>query len=197
MSHKPVKTKLFLFMSSWSSRELRFPGGNPDWWTWGHWLYDTRWASWALPCLLVAKPDRTFRPCTDFRKVHAITKPDSYLLPQMEDCVDQVGSAASVNKFDLLKGYWKLHLTPRAREIALFITSSGLYSYTVMLLGLRNAPATFQHLMKQVVPGLQGCAIYLDDIVVYSDTLPENVQHIQTLFDRLTWANLMVNLWVC
>ena len=51
------------------------------------------YSSWASPCLLVAKPDRTFRPCMDFRKVNAVTKPDSYPLPRMEDCLDQVGSA--------------------------------------------------------------------------------------------------------
>lgn len=110
-------------------------------------------SGWASPCLLVKKPDSTVRPCTDFRKVNAVTKPDSFPLPRMEDCVDQVGSARFVSKFDLLKGYWQVPLTPRAREIASFITSTGIYSYTVMPFGLRNAPATFQRLMNKVVSG--------------------------------------------
>ncbi|KAK0145216.1 Retrovirus-related Pol polyprotein from transposon 412 [Merluccius polli] len=46
-------------------------------------------SSWASPCLLVTKPDHTFRPCTDFRKVNKITKPDSFPLPRIDDCVDQ------------------------------------------------------------------------------------------------------------
>ena len=58
-------------------------------------------SSWASPCLLVKKPDSTFRPCTDFRKVNSVTKPDSFPLPRMEDCVDQVGAAKFVSKFDL------------------------------------------------------------------------------------------------
>ena len=61
-------------------------------------------SSWASPCVLVSKPDQTFRPCTDFRKVNNITKPDSYPLPYMEDCVDQVGTVKFVSKFDLFKG---------------------------------------------------------------------------------------------
>ena len=48
-------------------------------------------SSWASPCLLVMKPDHTFPPCPDYRKVNAVTKADSYPLPRMEDCVDQVG----------------------------------------------------------------------------------------------------------
>lgn len=88
----------------------------------------------------------------------------------MENCIDQVGSAKFVSKFDLLKGYWQVPLSKRAREISAFITPSGLSSYTVMPFGLRNAPATCQRLMNRVVPGLSGCAVYLDDVVVYSDT---------------------------
>lgn len=68
-------------------------------------------SSWASPCVLVRKPDKTFRPCTDFRKVNGITKADSYPLPRMEDCVDQVDTAKFVSKFDLLKGYWRVPLS--------------------------------------------------------------------------------------
>lgn len=63
-------------------------------------------SSWSSPCLLVKKPDSTFRPCTDFRKVNAVTTPDSFPLPRTDDCIDLVGSAKYVSKFDLLKGYW-------------------------------------------------------------------------------------------
>lgn len=47
-------------------------------------------SAWNSPCLLVPKADGTFRFCTDFRKVNALTKPNSYPLPQIEDCIDQV-----------------------------------------------------------------------------------------------------------
>lgn len=57
--------------------------------------------------------------------------------------MDQVGSAKFVSKFDLLKGYWQVPLTIRTREIAAFITPSGLRLYTVMPFGLRHAPAHF------------------------------------------------------
>ena len=154
-------------------------------------------SSWASPCLLVSKPDNTYRPCTDFRKVNNITKPDVFPLPRMEDCIDQVGSATYVSKFDLLKGYWQVPLSKRAQEICAFITPSGLYKYTVMPFGLRNAPATFQRLMNQVVAGLEGCAVYLDDVVTHSDTWSEHIHRIRALFDRLVWAGLTVNLAKC
>jgi hypothetical protein len=66
---------------------------------------------WSSPCLLVPKPDGTFRFCTDYRKVNAVTVPDSYPLPRIDDCVDTIGSARYMTKLDLLKGYWQVPLT--------------------------------------------------------------------------------------
>lgn len=143
-------------------------------------------SSWASPCLLVEKADKSPRFCTDFRKVNAVTKPDAYPLPRIEDCIDQVGAAQFVSKFDLLKGYWQVPLTDRAREISAFITPSGLFSYTVMSFGLRNAPATFQRLMNMVVSRLDGCAVYLDDVVIYSEMWQEHIACIQSLFAKAT-----------
>ena len=60
-------------------------------------------SSWASPCLLVDKADKSPRFCTDYHKVNRVTKPDAFPLPLIEDCMDQVGSAQFVSKFDLLK----------------------------------------------------------------------------------------------
>lgn len=88
----------------------------------------------------------------------------------MEDCVDQVGSAKYTSILDLLKGYWQVALSPRAQEISVFVTPTGLYSYKIMPFGLRNAPATFQRLMNRVVAGLTGCAVYVDNVVIFGNT---------------------------
>ena len=154
-------------------------------------------SSWTSPCLLVGKPDGTFRFCTDYRKLNTVTKPDSFPLPRMEDCIDLVGSARFVTKIDLLKGYYQVPLTKRAQELSAFVTPSGLYSYNVMSFGLRNAPSTFQRLMNRVISGLDGCAVYLDDCIVTGDTWEQHVSRLRALFARLVEANLTVNLAKC
>ena len=148
------------------------------------------YSSWTSPCLLVKKANGTHRFYSDYRKLNNVTKPDSFPLPRMEDCVDQVGSAKFVTKLDFLKGYWQVPLTERARELSAFVTSSGLYEYKVMPFGLRNAAATFQRLMNQVVANLDGCAVYLDDVVVYSDTWGSHLERLHHLFTRLAHASL-------
>lgn len=110
---------------------------------------------------------------------------------------DQVGGARFVTKFDLLKVYWHVPLIARAKEISSFITPWGLFSYSVMPFGLRNAPATFERLMNRVLAGLEGCSAYLDDVVMFSDTWEAHVQRLCAVFDRLAPTNLTVNLAKC
>ncbi len=145
-----------------------------------HRIAEPACSSWASPCLLADKADGSDRFRTDFRKVNAVTKRDCYPMPCMEDCIDQGGSAKCVTKLDLLKGYWQVPLTPR--EISSFLTPWGLFSYSVMPFGLRNAPATFQRLMNRVLAGQSGFAAYLDDVVVFSDTWEAHVQRLNAVF---------------
>lgn len=142
-------------------------------------------SSWASPCLLGTEQD----PQKD-----KITKPDSFPLSCMDDCVVQVGSSKFVIKCDLLKGCWQVLLSKRAQEVASFIPPSGIYLYKVMPFGQRNAPATFQRLMNRVVDCLEGCAEHLDYAVIYSDAWENHGQHIEALFDRLAWAHLTIDL---
>ena len=131
-------------------------------------------SSWSSPCILVPKPDGSYRMCTDYRKVNSVTKTDTFPIPRMDDCIDKVGKAKYVTKFDLLKGFWQVPLTDRAKEISAFVTPYGLYQYKVMPFGMKNSPASFQRLINKVIADLEGCEAYIDDVIIYSDTWEEH-----------------------
>ena len=151
-------------------------------------------SQWSSPCVLVPKADGSYRFCTDFRRVNAVTKSDSYPLPRIDDCIDSIGHARYVTKFDLLKGYWQVPLTTRAREISAFVTPDGLYEYTVMPFGMKNAPATFQRMINQVIMDLEGCQAYIDDVIVYSNNWDQHIKQLHAFLCRLQEARLTVNL---
>lgn len=73
------------------------------------------------------KSNQTVHLCIDFCKVNGVTKSDVYPIPQLEDCVDRIGHAQFVSKFDLLTGYWQVPLTERARDVSAFVTLDSLY----------------------------------------------------------------------
>ncbi|MES9950010.1 MAG: RNase H-like domain-containing protein [Candidatus Thiodiazotropha sp.] len=151
-------------------------------------------SAWSSPCILVPKPDGTYRMCTDFRKINLLTKTDSFPMARIDDCIDNIGHAKYVTKFDLLKGFWQIPLTDRAKEVSAFVTPDGLYQYKVMPFGMKNSPATFQRLVNMIIAGLDGCKAYIDDAIIYSDTWDKHLGIIRDFFDRLSEAKLTINL---
>ena len=159
-----------------------------------HGIIEPSRSPWSSPCVLVPKADGTWRFCTDFRKVNNVTKSDCFPLPRIDDCIDCTGSLQFVSKFDLLKGYWQVPLSEEPKAISAFATPDGLYQYTVMPFGMRHVPATFQWMINHIIAGLEGCAAYLDDVVVYSQTFEDHMLQLRTLLNKFKGANLTVNL---
>ena len=75
--------------------------------------------------------------CTDYRKVNSVTKTDSFPIPRIDNCTDKVGNSKYVTKFDLLKGFWQVPLTDKAKEVSAFASPNGLYRYKVMPFGMK------------------------------------------------------------
>ncbi|KAK3880561.1 hypothetical protein Pcinc_014957 [Petrolisthes cinctipes] len=149
---------------------------------------------WSSPVVLVPKPGGTYRMCVDYRRVNAVTVPDSYPLPHMDDIIDDLGSARFISKLDLLQGYYQVPLTERAQPISAFATPTGLWEFVVLPFGMRNAPGTFQRLMNHLTAELTGVRVYLDDLVVWSDSWEDHIERLRKLFEVLQGACLTVNL---
>ena len=151
-------------------------------------------SSWSSPCILVPGHDGGFRFCTDFRKVNDRARSDSFPIPRIADCIDQVGNARFVGTFDMLKGYWQVPLAQRAREISAFVTPSGLCQYKVMPFGVRDAPATFQRVVNKLVRDIDGCGGYIDDVVIFSDNWSDHICQIERFFQMVREAKLTIDL---
>ena len=106
--------------------------------------------------------------CVKYRKVNSVTKTDTFPIPRIDDCIDNIGQAKNVTIFDLLKGFWQMPLTNRAKEVSAFVTPDGLYLYKVMPFGMKNSPATFQRLVNTLISNLTGCKAYIDDAIIFS-----------------------------
>ena len=94
----------------------------------------------------------------------------------------------------MLKGYWQVPLTKRAKSISAFVTADGIYECEVMPFGMKNAASTFQRLMNIITQGIKGCVVYLDDVIIFSDTWEEHVDQIRELFVAIKKAKLVINL---
>ncbi len=155
---------------------------------------------WASPVVLVHKKDGTLRYCIDYRKVNAITKKDSFPLPNIDDALNSLKGAKYFSTLDLCCGYWQVELTERAKEISAFCTGrGGLYQFRVLPFGMTNAPSTFERLMERVLASLQWqiAICYLDDILVWSSSISEHIDRLGLILQRLVEAGLRLKCKKC
>ena len=146
------------------------------------------------PILFVKKPDGNLRLCVDYRGLNKITIKNRYPLPLIGELLDRVGKAKYFTKFDLRDGYYLLRMRPGEEWKTAFRCRYGLYEYSVMPFGLCNAPASFQHLTNDVFREFLDdfLVVYLDDLLIYSNTLEEHKNHVRQVLDRLRSAGLYV-----
>jgi len=112
----------------------------------------------------------------DFRALNEKTLGDAYPLPNINDILDQIGSAKYFSVFDLASGFYQIPMSETDAPKTAFSTPFGHYEFKHMPFGLKDAPATFQRLMDRVLSGFQGIElfVYLDDIVIYASSLTEH-----------------------
>ena len=158
---------------------------------------------WSSPVVLVRKRDGTLRFCVDYRFLNSATKPDVFPLPRINELLDQLGRSKYFSTLDLAAGYWQIRVHEDSQEKTAFITQHGLYEFRVMPFGVMNAPAVFQRLMQKVLEGLQSdngkefASVYLDDVIVFSETLQDHVNHLRAVCNRLRNAGLKLNPKKC
>ena len=135
----------------------------------------------------------------DYRALNHQTKKDIYPLPRIDDLLDKLSRATCLSAIDLASGYHQVRLAPGDCEKTAFVTRYGLFAYTVLPLGLCNAPSTFQRLMNSVMHGFidKFVLVYLDDILVYSNNEDEHEAHLRQVFDQLREHKLQAKLKNC
>jgi hypothetical protein len=125
--------------------------------------------------------------CIDYRGLNAVIKKNTYPLPRIQDCLDRIGAAKRISKFDLLSGFYQLQMAEESINKTAFNTRQGKFEFLVMPMGLMNAPATFQTMMNTILqPYLDKFAmVYLDDIIIFSNSDQEHKEHLSLVLERL------------
>ena len=153
---------------------------------------------WASPVVPVPKKDGTVRVCIDYRKLNEVTTADPYYMASMEEILERVGSSKVISKLDLAKGFYQVVVEPQSQEKTAFVSPYGKFEFVRMPFGLRNAPAMFQRLMEVVLGDCYDCsAPYIDDIVVFSDSAEEHVQHLRRVLECLRKYGLTIKEAKC
>ena len=133
------------------------------------------------PVVMVKKSNGQYRFAVDYRKLNSITELVSFPIPKLDEVFDTVADSKSkiFSVLDLASGFWQVPLDEETKHKTAFITHQGLYQFKRLPFGLTNAPTSYQMLMTKVLQELNWkiALIYIDDILVFSKSFEEHLQH--------------------
>jgi Retroviral aspartyl protease./Reverse transcriptase (RNA-dependent DNA polymerase). len=153
----------------------------------------------ASPVLFVRKPGGGLRFCVDYRALNALTVKNRYPIPLIRETLDRLCKARYYTKLDIIAAFNRLRIAQGDEWKTAFRTRYGLFEYLVMPFGLTNGPASFQHYVNDALREYLDlfCTAYLDDILIYSNSLKEHRKHVAQVLQRLREHGLQADIAKC
>ncbi|MBW0475867.1 hypothetical protein O181_015582 [Austropuccinia psidii MF-1] len=150
--------------------------------------------------VLITWHDGKSRLCGNLRALNNYTKADRYPIPRIPHALDKLEKAKYINKMDFMKAFHQNLVKPNSMALLRIICHMGIYEYMRIPFGIKNAPAHFQRMMdtifqEEIFEGWM--VVYIDDIIIYSETWEDNVQYIDRVLSKCTPINLKVSLKKC
>ena len=151
------------------------------------------------PIVLVRKKIGAIGLCVDYCHLNAKTRKDAYPLLRIDKLLDALGGAQYFSAIVLASAYNQVEVHPGDRHKTVFTTPMDLFEYNRMPFRLCNAPATFQRLMQMIFQEdlLQILLVYLDDIVVYIDSIADHLRRLERVFQKLREHGLKIEAEKC
>jgi hypothetical protein len=149
--------------------------------------------------MLVQKKDGTWRLCIDYQALNKITVRNRYPIPWIDDLLDQLKGEKYFSNIDLKFGYQQVPIEPSDVWKTTFKSKEGLFEWLAMPFGFTNAAATFIRLMDDILRPFTNSflVVYLDDILIFSQTWEERLHHIPKVLQTLRQHKLCANLEKC
>ena len=154
-------------------------------------------SSVAAPVVPVRKADGTIRVCIDYRNLNEFTIAVRHPLPRIEDCLKRMAGKQFFAKMDLRWGFNQLDIREDCKHLTAFVTKKGLYEFNRTPFGLKNASSIFQRRVEDVLIGIAGVAVFIDDILVFGDTADEFLLILDQVLTRLGDAGVVVKASKC
>jgi Reverse transcriptase (RNA-dependent DNA polymerase) len=153
---------------------------------------------WGAPVLIVHQHSKDHL-CVDWRKLNATTMPDQFPIPQQSDILQALSGAQFLSSFDALEGFTQLEFNKVSQPYTAMRTHRSLHQFTRMPFRWRNSPPVFQRVMQEILTPYLWIftLVYINDIMVYSQTFEEHLEHINRVLDTIWISGITLALHKC
>ncbi|XP_045194815.2 uncharacterized protein K02A2.6-like [Mercenaria mercenaria] len=156
------------------------------------------YSEWATPIVPVPKSNGEIRICGDFKvTVNPLLEIDQYPLPRIEDIFASIGAGKKFWKIDLKNAYLQVEVDEESKKLLTINTHKGLFRYNCLVFGVAPAAAIFQRLIEQIVSGIPGVQVILDDMIVTGATDEEHLANLEQALKRLQDNGFRLNVKKC
>ncbi len=153
---------------------------------------------WMSPVVLIKKKDGTLRLCIDFRRLNDVTVKDAYPLPNVDQIISSMSGCKFFTSLDVQSAFWNVRVAERdVYKTAFAVPGIGHFEWLRMPFGLINASSTFQRLIDKVLENIKFAKAYIDDVIVFSRSWEEHLEHLNVVLDRLLASGLKLKLKKC
>eukprot|EP00111_Clytia_hemisphaerica_P008207 TCONS_00023902-protein len=156
-------------------------------------------SEYSSPIVLVTKPGGGWRMCVDYRKINTASKKFAYPIPNTSDILAALHGVKFFSTMDLMSGFHQVKMEESSIPLTAFTCHLGLFEYVRMPFGLQGASSTFEKLLEDVLQKVRGrCVlVFIDDIVIFSQTFEEHLEHLREVFKLLKEAGLTAKRSKC
>lgn len=150
-------------------------------------------SAYSSPAFPILKKNGNIRLVVDYRKLNKITIKDSFPFPSVQDQLRTLLNAKCFSQIDLNSGYYQIPLHADDYQYTSFVLPFGQYEFKRLPFGLANAPRIFQRIMNKIFEDLNFVKIFLDDILIYSNSIEEHSLHLETILNRCKLNDISIN----
>lgn len=157
-------------------------------------------SEYASPIVLLKKKTGDLRLCVDFRELNKLLISDNYPLPNIEDLLGSLHEKKYFSTLDLKDGFYHVRMAEESVKYTAFTMVFGQFEFLRMPFGLKVAPSRFQRYINQVLADLirdGHVVVYMDDILVASETVEQHFKILREVFSRMVNNNLQLRLDKC
>ena len=152
---------------------------------------------WCSPIVIAHRKNGAIRVCIDYRRLNEVIRCPSRQIPTVEEVLGRVGQATCFSTLDMRNGYWQVEVEEESKKLLVFGTPYGTYTWRRLPFGLTSAPMIFQDYVMRVIGDVPNVIVYLDDIMIATQTREQHQSLLKLVLERLVSAGVALNRDKC